>query len=121
MDWVSALKAEGEHATRLASSLEYFAEQRLKVRPKSGGLQPFMFKEAQRRLHAILEKQKRETGRVRAVILKGRQMGVSTYVAARFYRHVTTHPGLRCSIIAHEAPASRNLYGIVKRYHDAMP
>ncbi len=48
-------------------------------------------------------------------------MGVSTYVAARFYRHVTSHPGLRCQIIGHEKRASSNLYGLVKRFHDLMP
>jgi hypothetical protein len=119
-DWTS-IEREADHQVKLATSLEHFAAERLKVRPKTGGLQPFVFNAAQRKLHAILEDQKRTTGRVRAVILKGRQMGVSTYVAARFYRHVTTHPGLRCSIIAHEAAASRNLYGMVRRFHDAMP
>lgn len=91
------------------------------MRPKSGGLQPFIWNDAQRKLHAILEEQKAKTGRVRAIVLKARQMGISTLIAARFYRHVTTHPGIRCSIIAHETAASRNLYGIVRRYHDAMP
>jgi hypothetical protein len=121
MDWVKSLRSESEHATRLANDLEYFCGQRLKVRPKDGGTAPFVWNEAQRRLHAALEDQKRTTGRVRAIVLKGRQMGISTYVAARFYRHVTTNPGLRCSTIAHEVPASRNLRGIVDRYHANMP
>lgn len=120
-DWLTQLRETADHETKMAGDLEYFAAQRLKVRPKAGGTVPFVWNAAQRKLHAILEEQKVKTGNVRAVILKGRQMGVSTYVAARFYRHVTTNPGLRCSIIAHEVPASRNLYGIVRRYHDNMP
>ena len=44
-----------------------------------------VFNAAQRKLHEIIEEQKRKSGRVRVVVLKARQMGVSTYVAARFY------------------------------------
>jgi hypothetical protein len=110
-----------DHEERLASDLEYFAAQRLKIRTKSEGLKFFVFNDAQRYVHEILEKQLRETGRVRAYILKARQQGLSTYTAGRFYRAVTKTPGLRCSIIAHETKASSNLYSMVKRFHENMP
>jgi hypothetical protein len=72
-------------------------------------------------LHRRIEEQRARTGRVRVVVLKARQMGISTYVAARFYKITTSNPGLRCSIIAHEKAASRNLFNLVKRYHDNVP
>jgi hypothetical protein len=119
--WLRELREAGEHATRLNSDLEFFAKERLKIRPKAGSLAPFLFNQAQRELHRRIEEQKAKTGRVRVIVLKARQMGISTYVAARFYKATTGSPGLRTAIIAHEKPASRNLFNLVKRFHDNVP
>ena len=78
------LRAEVEHAIRMDSDLPYFAERCLKLRPKTGGMAPFLFNPAQMELHRRLDEQKAKTGKVRAVVLKARQMGISTYIAARF-------------------------------------
>jgi hypothetical protein len=121
MDWLNDLRAEGERATRLATDLEFYSAELLKIRPKAGGLAPFLFNPAQRELHRRIEEQKAKTGRVRVIVLKARQMGISHYVAARYYKGTTASPGLRTQIIAHEAPASRNLFNLVKRFHDNMP
>jgi len=121
MNWLNNLREEGERATRLATDLEFFATERLKIRPKAGSLAPFVFNNAQRALHRRIEEQKAKTGRVRTIVLKARQMGISTYVAARFYKATTAAPGLRTQIIGHEKPASRNLFNLVKRFHDNIP
>jgi hypothetical protein len=115
------LRAEADHAIRLSGDLEYFAEHNLFIRPKAGALAPFLFNPAQRELHRQLEEQKERTGKVRAIVLKARQMGISTYIAARFYNRTISNPGLRTIIIAHEKPASNNLFKLVKRFHDNMP
>jgi hypothetical protein len=115
------LRAEADHAIRLSGDLEYFAEHNLKIRPKAGALAPFMWNAAQRELHRIIEEQKAQMGRVRIIVLKARQLGVSTYLAARFYKLTTSNPGLRTIIIGHERPASKNLYQLVRRFHDNMP
>ncbi len=121
MAWLDAVLEEGQHVTRLHSDLPFFAEQALKLRPKFGPLEPFVFNGAQYKLHELIEQQKAKTGRVRVVILKARQLGVSTYVAARFYRATTASPGLKTIIIGHERRASSNLFQIVKRLHDGLP
>jgi hypothetical protein len=118
---LEGIREFASHQLRLDGDLPYFAEQRLKIRPKAGSLAPFVFNAAQRKLHEIIEAQKVKTGRVRVVVLKARQMGISTYVAARFYKATTSNPGLRCAIIGHERPASRNLFQLVKRFHDHIP
>jgi hypothetical protein len=120
-DWISALLDKGDYAVKLATSLEFFSAERLKIRPKAGGTVPFIWNDAQRSLHATLEAQKAATGKVRAVILKSRQTGVSTYLAARFYRATISNPGVRTMIVAHEKSASRNLAGMVRRFWDLMP
>ena len=119
--WLDQITDEGRHVVRLHHDLPFFAEQALKLRPKMGPLEPFRFNGAQHKLHELLEEQRKKTGRVRAIVLKARQLGVSTYVAARFYRATTASPGLKTIIIGHERRASSNLFQIVKRLHDGLP
>jgi hypothetical protein len=121
MEWIRDFREAGDRLVRLNTDLEYFAAELLKIRPKAGALVPFLFNPAQRELHRIIEEQKAKTGRVRVIVLKARQMGISTYVAARYYKATTSNPGLRTAIIAHEKPASKNLFNLVKRFHDHMP
>src|SRR6478672_562113 len=121
MEWLDSVVSEGQHTLRLQNDLEYFAKHALQIRPKDGRPSPFVFNKAQRKLHELLEKQKREKGRVRAVVLKARQLGVSTYVAARMFHRTINNPGLRTIIIGHERRASSNLFQIVKRFYENMP
>jgi hypothetical protein len=121
MNWIAELRSEGDRATRLSTDLEYFCAEMLKIRPKAGSLAPFLFNPAQRELHRRIEAQKAKTGRVRVIVLKARQLGISTYFAARFYKATTAAPGLRTAIIGHERAASRNLFQLVKRFHDNVP
>lgn len=118
---LEGIREFASHQLRLDGDLEYFAEKCLRIRPKAGGTVPFLWNPAQRELHRRIEEQKAKTGRVRVIVLKARQMGISTYVAGRFYKNTTALPGLRTQIIAHEKPASKNLFNLVKRFHDHMP
>jgi hypothetical protein len=120
MSWLDQTLADGEHAHRLRNDLEYFAQHILKLRPKAGPIEPFIFNAAQRKLHETIEAQRAKTGRVRVVILKARQLGLSTYVAARLFQKTIYNPGLRTIIIGHEKRASSNLFQIVKRFYDCM-
>jgi hypothetical protein len=120
LSWLENLLADGEHSARLRNDLEYFAETALKLRPKAGPLESFKFNAARKKLHALIEEQKAETGRVRVVILKARQLGISSYVAARLYHRTIGSPGVRTIILGHERRASSNLFQIVKRFHDNL-
>lgn len=106
---------------RLASDFQYFARTCLRVRTKSGRMEPFVLNRAQRHLHDHLEKQRSETGKVRAIILKGRQMGASTYIEGRFYWRLWRGRGLLAFILTHEDKATKNLFAMARRYHDNMP
>ena len=103
---------------RLDADYEFFAAQRLVIRAKSGALAPLVFNRAQHHIHGELEAQKAATGKVRALILKGRQQGCSTYVGGRFYHRVTRQGGLRVFILTHEEQATRNLFEMVERFLD---
>jgi|ERR1700742_929211 len=106
---------------KLKDDLIHYASKCLKIRTKAGQIYPFVFNKAQRYLHDCLEKQKRETGKVRALILKGRQQGCSTYVGGRFYHRVTHSKGYRVFILTHEQEATNNLFDMANRYHDYCP
>lgn len=106
---------------RLKGSLPAFASEMLKIRAKSGDILPFELNSTQLHLHKLLEQQRRDKGWVRALILKGRQPGVSTYVAARYYHQASLGLGTNVYILAHEQPASDNLFGIVDRYQRNNP
>jgi hypothetical protein len=121
MSWTGALLRDLDHKQRLATDLEYRCRELYKIRPKAGGTVPFIWNDAQRKLHSLLEEQKSVTGKIRAIVLKSRQVGCSTYLAGRFFNAVTANPGTRCMVVAHERTASRNLYGMVKRFWDLLP
>jgi hypothetical protein len=106
---------------RLKADLEHYSAKCLKIRAKSGEIKPLMFNKAQRYIHERLEEQKAQTGKVRALILKGRQQGCSTYVGGRFYHQATHSRGLRVFILTHEDAATQNLFEMVNRYHDHCP
>lgn len=105
----------------LQGNLEVYSAHCLKILDKSGDKQPFLFNPAQRFVHERLEKQLAETGKIRALILKGRQQGISTYVGARFYHRTSMNFGKRAFIVAHEQKATNNLFSMVKRYHENNP
>lgn len=105
----------------LHRDFERFASKCLKIRTKSGAIEPFKLNRAQKYLHDRLEKQLLEIGKVRALILKGRQQGCSTYVGARFYKKAISKKGQRVFILTHERDATTNLFEMVSRYHEHCP
>ncbi len=106
---------------QLKDDFAFYAETCLKIRPKAGGLAPFALNPVQRRLHESVEAQRRATGRVRVIVLKARQPGVSTYVEGRFYWKVTHRKGVRAYILTHRDQATSNLFAIAKRFHEHCP
>jgi len=102
-------------------SLKDFAANCLRVRDKAGNIVPLIFNDAQLAVHDMLEKQRAEKGWVRAIILKGRQQGISTYIAARFYWRAALRRGVNVYILSHEQPASDALFGMVERYQRHNP
>jgi hypothetical protein len=106
---------------RLKDDLPHYAHKCLKIRAKTGAIEPLTFNRAQMYIHQRLEEQRSRTGKVRALILKGRQQGCSTYVGARYYHRATHNSGLRVFILTHEDAATQNLFEMVDRYHEHCP
>lgn len=106
---------------RAKDDFPFYAQYFLNIRPKSGAPIKFILNKAQLYIHSRVEQQRAETGMVRAIILKGRQQGCSTYVEGRFYWRATNAEGIRAFILTHEQAATENLFEMVSRYHASCP
>lgn len=107
--------------TRLRLDLSFYAKNCLTISDKGGREVPFILNKAQTYLHNRIEEQLRRTGRVRILIVKGRQQGCSTYTAARFYHKAVFNKGQAVYILSHESNTTQKLFNIVKRYHENVP
>jgi len=106
---------------KLKRDFRLHAETCLKLKAKDGALKPFKLNQVQDYVHDRLEQQRLETGKVRALILKARQQGISTYISARYYSKATMNTGRSVFILTHEDKATQNLFDMAKRYNDNNP
>ena len=98
------------------SDFELFAEEQLKIITKDSsiGFVPFQFNAAQKNITEQLNKQLAETGRVRAIILKARQQGISTYCAGRVFWKTYFNANTRSVVMAHDSATSDALFDMSK-------
>ena len=99
-----------------------FAKDEIKIITKdpSKGFIPFKFNGPQKIIDEALEKQRTETGKVRAVILKARQQGISTYCAARVFWKTFFVPNTRSVVMAHDSATSDALFDMSKNIIERM-
>ena len=106
---------------RLRDDEELYDSAILRIRDKQGVLRPLDWNFAQRFVTEKLNAQWEREGRVRAVILKARQEGVSTRVAGRFFRKTNLWAGYKSLILADSLPRAEAIFGIYERYHKNLP
>ena len=85
----------------------------LVVRNKAGRLQPLLANKAQRMFE---ERRGREN-----IVLKARQMGMSTWVAGRFLLKTVLTPGTTSLMVAHTRESAESLFGTVMRMWENLP
>jgi hypothetical protein len=89
------------------------AEHLLGVRTREGGTEALKANAVQR----AFERQRGE----RNIVLKARQMGLTTWAAARFFLKTITHPGTLTLEVAHTQEAAEEIFRIVHRFVDWLP
>lgn len=99
----------------------YYAHRALSIKTKTKGIQPFAFNRAQWYVHACIEHQRMTKGRVRVIVVKGRQQGISTYTEGRGYWKASQTEACNTVILTHEDKATNNLFDMAKRYHEYCP
>lgn len=110
-----------ETLQRLRDEPAIWAEHLAKIVDKQRQLIPFIFNEGQQTLDGMLRVQ-RETGLPeRAIALKSRQIGVSTYVQARAIQQTTLNQFQAALVIAHDKETTKKLFRIGERIYDNLP
>lgn len=106
---------------RLKDDFEFYSRNCLHIRTKDAGIVPFRLNEAQLYIHNRLEQQIKDTGKARAIILKGRQQGASTLIQGRYVHKTTHNKGVRAFILTHDGESTNALFEMTKRYYDLLP
>jgi len=91
-----------------------FAKENIKIITKDAraGFVDFNFNSCQAKITEALDKQLKETGKVRAIILKARQQGISTYCAGRVFWKTYFTPHARSVVMAHDSATSDALFNM---------
>lgn len=111
-----------DHAIKhLLTNMELYGEVCLRIRDKNARLLPLKMNYAQRYCHEKLKAQYAKEGKVRAIILKARQTGFSTYTAGRFFRRSTMLPLQNALVVAHEQKPAEDIFAIYDRYFTYLP
>lgn len=95
-----------------------YCKNNLKIKDKHSRIVPFVPNAPQRVLIDYVLLCIKEKRPVKAIILKARQMGLSTAVEAIIYWWTSTNKNINSVIIGHEESSSKNLYMMFRRYYD---
>ena len=85
----------------------------LKIRPKTGGRWFLRLNRAQREYSQRCSKQN--------IVLKARQVGITTYIAARYFLQTITRPGTLTVQVAHSPESAEAIFNIVQRFWENLP
>ena len=94
-------------------SITQLASELLHVRGRNGKLQPLIANAAQQKF----EQQRTQQN----IVLKARQMGMTTWIAARFFLHTITHQGMLTVQVAHTQAAVEAIFRVVQRMWEHLP
>src|ERR1700729_1314231 len=103
----------GRRMNRRPNYLIEAAEKMLRIRTREGQLRALLANPAQRAFEGRCGRQN--------IVLKARQMGLTTWVAARFFLRTVTRPGTLTLQVAHTQQAAEEIFRIVHRFADSLP
>ena len=114
--------SEREQIThRLRWDTPFYARTCLKIIDKSRRLGPFIPNPAQLDFDRRLEQQRATGAPVRALVLKARQLGFSTWVQAKLIQRVTQLPHHDALVIAQDVPTAGSLFEKGELMHAHLP
>src|SRR5258708_5472136 len=85
----------------------------LRIRTKKHGVRYLKLNRAQ-------QEYSRRCGK-RNIVLKARQVGITTYIAARFFLQTITRPGTLTVQVAHSDESAQAIFNIVHRFWEKLP
>lgn len=106
---------------RLRDDFEFYCAKALKIRTKAAEIVPFTLNHAQHMLWDVIQKQMKEMGKVRVIILKARQQGLSTGVGGYLYHRVSQARAKKAIVVTHKSDSTTALFNMTKRFHENVP
>ncbi len=106
---------------RLYEDFSFYSKSALKIRTKDGQIAPLKLNSAQKVLQQAIDDQMASEGKIRIIILKARQQGLSTMVGGYLYYAVSQNPARKAMVVTHHADSTRALFDMTKRFHENCP
>lgn len=97
-----------------------YAEKFLKILTKEGSVSPLKFNTFQQDLWQVIQNKKKENKPVRIIVLKARQLGISTFCTGYLYHQTTTNFHQNAVVIANDRENTNNLFKMGKRYYEFL-
>lgn len=92
----------------------------LTIRDKIGDFRPLLMNDAQRLTWNAIRDQRNRKGRVRKLILKARQQGISTINMAYAFQRTFFDQGARTFVMAHIQGTTDTLFEMAKTFYDKL-
>lgn len=90
----------------------------LKIRNKDQATVPLSLNWCQKLLIAEVEKAQSEQRPCRLIVLKARQVGISTLSEALLFTKAVTQPNSNCVVVAHDSSSSETLFNMTRFYYE---
>lgn len=98
-----------------------YIENYLKIVNKEGKIVPLKFNYAQQILYDTIKKLRTENKLIRIIILKARQLGLSTVTGGIFCSNTLLNFNMNTGIITHKSDATANLFKMYKLMYHNLP
>ena len=106
---------------RYSIDFPLFASECLKIRTKSGAIKPFLLNSVQRDFWERFRAQLSSKGHCRFVVLKARQMGLSTLIEAIYFWRTLFNVGFKTLVLTHLDTETQELFEMKRRYFEYLP
>jgi hypothetical protein len=106
---------------RLYDDFAFYAKHCIKIRTKQGKIAPLVLNRVQERFMERVLAQLEHNGKVRMVVLKARQQGLSTVISALQYWWLSQRKAQKGLVMAHESESTTSLFDMYRRIHDNVP
>ncbi len=100
---------------KCACDFRYFAQRYLKIIDKRSRVVPFVMNDAQEQFWSTVEENPW------TYILKARQLGMTTAVAARNFWRVLFTPNHRVAVLAHRGDSAEAIFEVYKNFYANLP
>lgn len=93
----------------------------LRIRTKRGTVEPFRPNWAQQRLLQTVERQRAQRRPIRIIVLKARQLGISTAIEGILFWESFIHDYHYSLVMAHSSDSTEHLFNMPRLYWDYFP